>query len=148
MIDLQTKIFEAKKSHDKIANVVLGNILALKEKCKYNIPPKEYTEAVEIGNIRKIISDLQEELECNAKRGQTESDRVNELKAQLKYIEQYLPKEVSEQEIADAAQAWFVSYSHDTGKAIKDGINFVKNMYPAADGKTVANCVKKVLGLC
>jgi uncharacterized protein YqeY len=147
MIDLQTKIFEAKKSHDKIANVVLGNILVLKEKCKYNIPPKEYTEAVEIGNIRKIITDLQKELENNAKRGQTEGGRVNELKAQLGVIQKYMPKEVSEQEIADAAQAWFVSYSHDTGKTIKDGINFVKNMYPVANGKIVADAVKKVLGM-
>ena len=147
MIDLQKEIFESKKSHNQIANIVLGNILALKEKCKYSNPPKEYTEAVEIGNIRKIISDLKEELEYNTKRGKTEGERIDELNAQLKYIEQYLPKEVSEQEIADAAQAWFVSYSHDTGKTIKDGINFVKNMYPVANGKIVATCVKKVLGV-
>lgn len=145
MIDLQKEIFEAKKSHNQIANIVLGNIKTAKENVIYGNPPKEYTEAIEANNLRKIKEEIEEELDYNLKLEKT--DRANELKAQLEVIQKYMPKEVSEEEIVDAVNAWFTSYSHDTGKTIKDGINFVKNMYPAANGKVVATCVKKVLGL-
>lgn len=145
MIDLQKEIFEAKKSHNQIANIVLGNIKTAKERVIYGNPPKEYTEAIEVNNLRKIKEEIEEELDYNLKLEKT--DRANELKAQLEVIQKYMPKEVSEEEIVDAVNAWFISYSHDTGKTIKDGINFVKNMYPAANGKIVATCVKKVLGL-
>lgn len=145
MIDLQKEIFEAKKSHDKIANIVLGNIKTAKEKVIYGNPPKEYTEAIEVNNLRKIKEEIEEELDYNLKLEKT--DRASQLKAQLEVIQKYMPKEVSEEEIADAVNAWFTSYSHDTDKTIKDGINFVKNMYPAANGKVVATYVKKILGV-
>lgn len=143
MIDLQKEIFEAKKSHNQIANIVLGNIKTAKEKVIYGNPPKEYTEAVEANNLRKIKEEIEEELDYSLKLEKT--DRANELKAQLEAIQKYMPKEVSQEDIAKAVEEWFGS--DGCSKKIKDGICYVKEKYPTANGKIVADAVKKVLGM-
>ena len=68
--------------------------------------------------------------------------------AEIKYLKELLPPEVSQDDIIAAVLAWITTESN--GETIPknrmgEAIKAVKAKFPTADGKLVADCVKEKL---
>ena len=99
--DLQKDNITALKNHDKIARSILSIVYG---KCKnesieQGLNAKSLSDEDTLRIIQKTIKELEEEKKSFliAKR----EEKVDELEAQIKVIEKYLPKQLSEAEIKD-----------------------------------------------
>ena len=97
--DLQKANIQSMKDHNKVAHEIISLVFG---KCKNEAIDKGYAdrklpdpEALRI--IQKTIKELEEEKLAFEKAQRAE--RVEELKAQMEILSQYLPKQLSEDEI-------------------------------------------------
>ena len=97
--DLQQANIQSMKDHNKVAHEIISLVFG---KCKNEAIDKGYAdrklpdpEALRI--IQKTIKELEEEKLAFEKAQRAE--RVEELKAQMEILSQYLPKQLSEDEI-------------------------------------------------
>lgn len=136
--NLDKMIMETMKSHNTIATSVLRAIktaILNWSSAKENVG-KTFSEVDEINILKKLKSQYDETATvCDDGK---HDELVAEAKEQSQYIEQFLPKPVTEDEIRTAIeQSNIVLEKKNMGMIIKH----VKGVYPAADGRLVSQIV-------
>jgi uncharacterized protein YqeY len=100
-----------------------------------------YTNELDTSIIRKQIQIREEQVsmyEANSRK-----DLADMYREQMKYLKELLPPEISKEKIEEAiVTAYPDGYTQkEMGKVIKE----IKNIYPTADGKLVAEVVKQYI---
>ena len=98
-------------------------------------------EADEIKIVRKLIKERNEQIsmyDANSRK-----DLADMYREQLSYLKELLPPEISEDKIQEAVVTAYPNgfTKKEMGKVIKE----IKAIYPTADGKLVAEVVKKYI---
>ncbi len=98
--DLNKDYIAAYKARDMVKKDILSSIIS---KCKYKKVEKDsngiLTDEDVIKIIEKTIKELDEEILSFSNAGDNYIERVNNLKAQKEIINNYMPKQLSEEEI-------------------------------------------------
>ena len=141
MIDINKKIMEAMKAHDKVASETFKLLKAKILEFKTAKNAKPYDEAAEINLIRKMIQERQDSvciyLENN--RGDLADDEY----AQIKVLDALLPPLPTEDDVKE----WLLKNypigisKKEMGKVIKE----IKEVLVGVDGKMVSDIVKGLI---
>ena len=101
--------------------------------------PSVINEATEIKVIRKLISQRDESIamyDANSRK-----DLADMYREQNKYLKELLPPEISKEQIQESIYGFYPNgfTQKEMGKVIKA----IKEVYPTADGKLIAETVKE-----
>jgi uncharacterized protein len=139
---LQAKIGESMKAHDEIRTSTLRLLLSALNYEKID-KQHELNDEEELVVIRREAKKRKEAIEMYTKANAP--DRAAKEAEELKILQEYLPPEMGEEELAklvdEAIDQIKPAGMQDMGKVI----GFVKSKAPNADGGTVAELVKKKL---
>ena len=107
---------------------------------------KPLDDAAEIGILRKMLKEREEDAKLYAEKGRADLAEVNEYEASV--LADLLPKAASEEAIMAQIEAFIASTGEPTLEKKNMGacVKFVKAALPTADGKTVSTLVMKVIG--
>lgn len=141
MIDINAKIMEAMKAHDKVASETYKLLKAKIIEFKTAKNAKEYTDAEEIKLIQKMIQERQDSI-CiylEANRGELADAEL----AQVHVLEELLPILPTEDDIREYLNEYYPNgvEKKSMGIVIKE----IKEALIGVDGKLVADCVKKII---
>ncbi len=141
---MNTAIVVAMKAKDKVAldslRAVKAQILLLKTESK----GAEVSEEQEIAILQRMVKQRKDSYEQFTAQGRTDLAEVET--AQIKVIEEYLPKQLTDEEL----QAEVEKYIAETGaSSIKEMGKVIglasKNLAGKAEGKRISEMVKKLL---
>lgn len=140
--DFRKEKMQALKEKDKLKNKVITNILSdliyIKKELGQEPTEEDCTKAV-----AKQVKQIREAIEMSKDR----PDKIEELEAELAVLEQYMPKQLSEEEIKAAVQ----KILEENGIALdaKNKGAIMKVVMPAlagkAEGKTINQVVSSLL---
>jgi uncharacterized protein len=139
---LQAKIGEAMKAHDEVK---LSTLRLLSSAFNYEKIAKQHelTDEEELVVIRKEAKQRRDSIEAYKNAGAT--DRADKEEAELKILSEYLPPEMSEQELSklvtDAITQLGAKTTSDMGRVI----GMVKSKAPNVDGSKIAQIVSSKL---
>ena len=141
MIDINKKIMEAMKAHDKVASETYKLLKAKILEFKTAKNAKEYDDAAEINLIRKMIQERQDSacIYLENKR----QDLADDEYAQIKVLDALLPPLPTKNDIE-----LFINKNYPDGiekKQMGIAIKTIKENLIGVDGKLVADCVKSKL---
>lgn len=147
--NLMKQIGDAMKAHDAVRVSTLRGLSSELKNAKINIydpnatEQRELTEAEEIAVVRKEAKKRKEAIEMYAKAGA--EDRATNEKQELAILQEFLPAEVTEEEVEklifDSITTLNATTIADMGKVIAD----VKAKNEGVDGAVVANLVRAKL---
>ena len=141
MIDINKKIMESMKAHDKVASETYKLLKAKILEFKTAKNAKEYDDSAEITLINKMIKERQDSICIYLENGR--QNLANDEYAQMKVLQDLLPKLPTQEDIEAYLNK---NYPEGIYKAKMGAvINEVKANLLGADGKTVANCVRNKL---
>ncbi|OGM88054.1 hypothetical protein A2573_00935 [Candidatus Woesebacteria bacterium RIFOXYD1_FULL_43_18] len=136
---LQTKIGEAMKAHDETRTSTLRLLLSAFNYEQIN-KQHDLTEEEELAVIRREAKKRKEAVEMY--KGAGADDRAAKEEAELAILQEYLPPEMGEEELAKIIDEAFTQIKpaglSDMGKVV----GFVKGKAPNADGGKIAEIVK------
>lgn len=136
-------IAEAMKNHD---NIRLSTLRLIKTKFleyKTSKGAKPIDESIEINLLRKMVSEREDSVQIYLSAGRNElADK--EMK-EINIIKEFLPAEVTEEQIAEAFKKSLVDGVEPIKKNMGVFIRNIKTLLPTADGKTVSAYVSKNL---
>ncbi len=141
---MNTAIVVAMKAKDKVAldslRAVKAQILLLKTESK----GAEVSEEQEIAILQRMVKQRKDSYEQFTAQGRSDLAEVET--AQIKVIEEYLPKQLTDEEL----QAEVEKYIAETGaSSIKEMGKVIglasKNLAGKAEGKRISEMVKKLL---
>lgn len=141
MIDINKKIMESMKAHDKVASETFKLLKAKILEFKTAKNAREYNDAEEIKLIQKMIQERTDAaciyLENN--RG----DLADNEYAQAKVLDSLLPELPTKEDIEDYLKEYYSNgiEKKQMGMVIKE----VKDALLGADGKLISECVKNIL---
>lgn len=141
MIDINKKIMEAMKAHDKVASETYKLLKAKILEFKTAKNAREYNDAEEITLINKMISDRTNSAEIYLQNNR--KDLADAEYAQVKVLQELLPTLPTKEDIVN-----YLNENYPDGvekKMMGVVIKEVKEKLLGADGKTVADCVKNIL---
>lgn len=141
MIDINKKIMEAMKAHDKVASETYKLLKAKILEFKTAKNAREYNDSEEITLINKMISDRANSAEIYLENNR--KDLANAEYAQMKVLQDLLPGLPTEEDIEA-----YLSEHYPNGvekKLMGIVIKEVKANLLGADGKMVADWVKSKL---
>lgn len=141
MIDINKKIMEAMKAHDKVASETYKLLKAKILEFKTAKNAREYNDAEEITLINKMISDRTNSAEIYLQNNR--KDLADAEYAQVKVLQELLPTLPTQEDIVN-----YLNKNYPDGiekKMMGVVIKEVKEKLLGADGKTVADCVKNIL---
>lgn len=141
MIDINKKIMEAMKAHDKVASETYKLLKAKILEFKTAKNAREYNDAEEITLINKMISDRTTSIELYLQNNR--QDLADDEYAQIKVLQELLPALPTQEDIVN-----YLNENYPDGiekKMMGIVIKEVKEKLLGADGKTVADCVKNIL---
>jgi len=141
MIDINKKIMEAMKAHDKVASETYKLLKAKILEFKTAKNAREYNDAEEITLINKMISDRTNSAEIYLQNNR--KDLADAEYAQVKVLQELLPTLPTQEDIVS-----YLNKNYPDGiekKMMGVVIKEVKEKLLGADGKTVADCVKNIL---
>ena len=143
MLNLDEMIKNAMKARDTNRLKVYKNIKAKKQELLTAKNAKPYDVAAEITMLRKMASELSNDYETalSARR----QDLTDEILNELNTIREFIPKEPSVEVIENTINEWISKNGKPDKRQMGLLINYVKENLPTADGKTVANIVKKFI---
>jgi len=95
--DIHNDFIQARKDRDDVKKSVLQFLYDILNKKTIELRTETLSDADTLSLIQKFIKQLDEEIGCNITAGREE--KVKELKTQKEIVEQYLPKQMSEDEI-------------------------------------------------
>ena len=100
--------------------------------------PSTIDEATEVKVIRKLIKEREEQIsmyDANSRK-----DLADMYREQMKYLKELLPPEISKEQIQESIYRLYRNgfTLKEIGKIIKS----IKEIYPTADGKLIAEIVK------
>lgn len=141
MIDINKKIMEAMKAHDKVASETYKLLKAKILEFKTAKNAKEYNDIEEINLIRKMIDDRINSAEIY--KNNNRQDLANDELAQADVLQVLLPALPTEDDIKEYLNEHYPSgiEKKQMGLVIKE----VKENLLGADGKLVSECVKNIL---
>lgn len=141
MIDINKKIMEAMKAHDKVASETYKLLKAKILEFKTAKNAKEYNDIEEINLIRKMIDDRMNSAEIY--KNNNRQDLANDELAQADVLQVLLPVLPTEDDIKEYLNEHYPSgiEKKQMGLVIKE----VKENLLGADGKLVSECVKNIL---
>lgn len=128
----------ALKEKDKLKNKVITNILSELTYIKKELK-QEPTEADSAKVVAKQVKQLKETMELSKDR----PDKMEELEAELAILEQYIPKQMSEDEIRDAVMKLLEENGITAEPKNKGAI--MKVVMPALNGKADGKDINKVV---
>lgn len=147
--NLMKMIGDAMKAHDAVRVSTLRGLSAELKNAKINVydpaatEQRELTEAEEIAVVRKEAKKRKEAIEMYTKANALE--QAENEKAELAILSEFLPAEVTEDEVVKLIDESIVSLGAtsvaDMGKVIAD----VKSKNSGVDGAMVANLVRSKL---
>ena len=141
MIDINNKIMESMKSHDKVASETFKLLKAKILEFKTAKNAREYNDAEEIALINKMISDRVNSAEIYAQNNR--QDLADAEYAQAKVLQELLPALPTKEDIEN-----YLNEKYPDGiekKMMGVVIKEIKENLLGADGKTVADCVKNII---
>jgi uncharacterized protein len=135
---LQQKIGEAMKAHDEIK---LSTLRLLSSAFNYEKIAKQHelTEEEEMAVIRKEAKQRRDSIEAYKKAGAL--DRSEKEEAELTILQEYLPPEMSEQELAKLVMDAITQSGAKTMADMGRVIGMVKSHAPNVDGTKIAQIV-------
>ena len=141
MIDVNKKIMESLKAHNKVALETYKLLKAKILEFKTAKNAKEYTEAEEINLIRKMIDDRMNSAEIY--KNNNRQDLANDELAQVDVLHALLPELPTKDDIEKYLNENYASgiEKRSMGIVIKE----IKEKMVGVDGKLVADCVKNKL---
>lgn len=141
MIDINAKIMEAMKSHDKVASETYKLLKAKILEFKTAKNAREYNDSEEISLIRKMIDDRLNSAEIY--KNNNRQDLADEELAQADVLQALLPALPTEDDIIEYINENYPNgiEKRQMGLVIKE----IKNNLIGVDGKIVANCVNKII---
>ena len=141
MIDINNKIMEAMKAHDKVASETYKLLKAKILEFKTAKNAKEYDDAAEINLIRKMIQERYDSalIYFNNNR----QDLADDEYAQIKVLDTLLPTLPTKEDIMTYLNEHYKNgiEKKQMGIIIKE----IKSSLLGADGKLVSECVKEKL---
>lgn len=141
MIDINKKIMEAMKAHDKVASETYKLLKAKILEFKTAKNAREYNDAEEINLINKMIADRNNSADIYKQNNR--QDLADAEYAQAKVLQELLPALPTQEDIVN-----YLNENYPDGiekKMMGVVIKEVKEKLLGADGKTVADCVKNIL---
>lgn len=141
MIDVNKKIMESMKAHDKVASETFKLLKAKILEFKTAKNAREYNDAEEINLIRKMIDDRMNSAEIY--KNNNRQDLANDELAQADVLQALLPALPTEDDIRE-----YLNEHYPNGfekKSMGIVIKEIKEALVGVDGKMVADCVKKIL---
>jgi uncharacterized protein YqeY len=141
MIDINKKIMESMKSHDKVASETFKLLKAKILEFKTAKNAREYNDAEEIALINKMISDRANSAEIYMQNNR--QDLADAEYAQAKVLEDLLPPLPTREDIES-----YLGEKYPDGierKMMGVVIKEIKDNLLGSDGKTVADCVKNII---
>lgn len=141
MIDINAKIMEAMKSHNKVASETYKLLKAKILEFKTAKNAREYNDSEEISLIRKMIDDRLNSAEIY--KNNNRQDLADEELAQSDVLQTLLPALPTEDDIIEYLNEHYSEgiEKKQMGAVIKE----VKTNLIGVDGKLVANCVNKII---
>lgn len=141
MVDVNKKIMESLKAHDKVASETYKMLKAKILEFKTAKNAKEYTEAEEINLIRKMIDDRMNSAEIY--KNNNRQDLANDELAQADVLQELLPVLPTEDDVREYLYEYYPNgiEKRSMGIVIKE----IKEALIGVDGKLVADCVKNKL---
>lgn len=148
-MSLETRVMaalkEAMKAKDEAAKRSLRSIKSAIQIMKTDGSGKEINEAVEIKLVQKLVKQRKDSLAIFEEQGRADLAAIE--KEEIAVIEQFLPKQLSEDELVAMIKGIIektgASSMKDMGKVM--GMT-TKELAGRADGKTVSALVKQLLG--
>lgn len=107
----------ALKNHDNVRVGVLRYLISLIDKKELQLPPGQMSEAEEIKVLRKELKDKEESRELFLKGGR--DDLVRESDYEIAVVKEYLPVEMSEEELEKMVEAAISETGNDFGMIMK-----------------------------
>lgn len=146
MIEVNKLIASALKERNEVKIAAYRAIKTAEMNYKTAKNAKPLDEAAEIQIIKKLVT--QREESANIYKENNRMELAEREEAEIKYLKELLPPEVSQDDIIAAVLAWIATESN--GETIPkarmgEAIKAVKAKFPTADGKLVADCVKEKL---
>lgn len=141
MIDINKKIMEAMKAHDKVASETYKLLKAKILEFKTAKNAREYNDAEEINLINKMIADRNNSADIYKQNNR--QDLADAEYAQAKVLQELLPALPTQEDIVN-----YLNENYPDGiekKMMGVVIKEIKEKLLGADGKTVADCVKNIL---
>jgi uncharacterized protein YqeY len=129
---------EALKSHDQKLVDVLRFLISLIDKKELQLPVGQMTEADEVGVLRKELKNKEESKEMFVKGGR--SDLVEEMDYEIGVVKEYLPKEISEDQIKEVVTQVVAEKGNNFGLVMKE---VMSKLGGAVDGGVVSRIVKE-----
>lgn len=143
MLDLDEMIKNAMKARDTNRLKVYKNIKAKKQELLTAKNAKPYDVDAEITMLKKMASELSNDYETALSAGR--HDLTDEILDELNTIREFIPKEPSVEVIENTINEWISKNGNPDKRQMGVLINYVKENLPTADGKIVANIVKKFI---
>lgn len=157
--DATSKVVELKKDNKPIDSAMtLLNVLKLiktefmRKQTEPDRASKELTEEEQMKILMKMVAQRKDSIEQYMKGGR--KDLADSEKKEMEVINSYLPKEASEEEIADYTRLAVTIYktTKDDGytlsmKDMKGIMTLVKEKYPTANGGIVSKTLKEILDI-
>ena len=141
MIDINKMIMESMKARDKVASETFKLLKAKILEFKTAKNAREYNDAEEITLIKKMISDRLNSAEIYMHNNR--QDLADAEYAQAKVLQELLPAIPTKEDIES-----YLNEKYPEGiekKMMGIVIKEVKENLVAADGKTIAECVKNII---
>lgn len=141
MIDINAKIMEAMKAHDKVASETYKLLKAKILEFKTAKNAREYNDSEEITLINKMISDRANSAEIYLQNNR--KDLADAEYAQMKVLQDLLPDLPTKEDVEV-----YISEYYPNGiekKSMGIVIKEIKEALIGVDGKIVADCVKNKL---
>lgn len=141
MIDINKKIMESMKAHDKVASETFKLLKAKILEFKTAKNAREYNESEEITLINKMISDRLNSAEIYMQNNR--KDLADAEYAQVKVLQDLLPALPTAEDI----EAYIIEHYNSGIEKKQMGIVIkeIKNNLPGADGKMTSDIVKKYI---
>lgn len=138
MIDINKKIMEAMKAHDKVASETYKLLKAKILEFKTAKNAKEYNDAEEINLIRKMIQERKDSMQIYIENNR--HDLADAEFAQIEVLDTLLPDIPTEEDINEYINNYYPSgiEKKSMGLVIKE----IKEALLGVDGKLVADIVK------
>lgn len=141
MIDINKKIMESMKSHDKVATETFKLLKAKILEFKTAKNAREYNDSEEIVLINKMISDRTNSATIYLQNNR--QDLADDEYAQIRVLQELLPILPTKEDIET-----YLNMNYPKGinkKEMGIVIKEIKNNLIGADGKIIADCVKSKL---
>ncbi len=142
---VMTELKAAMKAKDQAALRSIRAIKAEIMKFKTNGSGDEFTDAVGIKILQKMVKQRQESLDIFVKQGR--EDLAAKEREEMEVIKKFLPEQMSEEKVkeivADIVAKTGASSMKDMGKVMGMAS---KELAGKADGKTISAIVKQLLG--